>query len=39
MIKENTLNKTLRIIARWFVGLVFIFSSFTKGVDPLGTAF
>ncbi|MBQ9588299.1 MAG: DoxX family protein [Bacteroidales bacterium] len=39
MIQENTLNKTLRIISRWFVGLVFIFSSFTKGVDPLGTAF
>jgi len=39
MIKETTTNKTIRIIARWFVGLVFIFSSFTKGVDPLGTAF
>ena len=39
MIKENTGTKTLRIIARWFVGLVFIFSSFVKGVDPLGTAF
>ena len=39
MIKETKTNKTIRIIARWFVGLVFIFSSFTKGVDPLGTAF
>ncbi|MBP5548027.1 MAG: DoxX family protein [Bacteroidales bacterium] len=29
----------MRIIARWFVGLVFLFSSFTKGVDPLGTTF
>lgn len=39
MIKETKTNKAIRIIARWFVGLVFIFSSFTKGVDPLGTAF
>lgn len=39
MIKESAINKTLRIIAQWFVGLVFIFSSLTKGVDPLGTAF
>ena len=39
MIAENKTTKTLRIISRWFVGLVFIFSSFTKGVDPLGTAF
>ncbi len=39
MIKENTTNSVLRVIARWFVGLVFLFSSFTKGVDPLGTAF
>ena len=39
MIKENSTTSTLRLIARWFVGLVFIFSSFTKGVDPLGTAF
>ncbi len=39
MIQENKTTVTLRYIARWFVGLVFIFSSFTKGVDPLGTAF
>lgn len=39
MIQETKLNKTLRIVARWFVGLVFIFSSFTKGVDPMGTAY
>ncbi|MBR1793485.1 MAG: DoxX family protein [Bacteroidales bacterium] len=29
----------LNVIARWFVGLLFLFSSFVKGVDPLGTAF
>ncbi len=39
MIKETKTNKVLDIIARWFVGLVFLFSSFTKGVDPLGTAY
>lgn len=39
MVKETKTNKVLRIIARWFVGLVFLFSSFVKGVDPLGTAF
>ena len=39
MIKETKTNKVLRIIARWFVGLVFLFSSFVKGVDPLGTAY
>ncbi len=33
------MNYTLNVIARWFVGLVFLFSSFSKGVDPLGTAF
>ncbi len=31
--------KIIRIISRWFVGLVFIFSGFVKGIDPLGTAF
>ena len=39
MIKETKTTKVLNIIARWFVGLVFLFSSFTKGVDPLGTAY
>lgn len=37
--KDTKLNYTLNIIARWFVGLVFLFSSFVKGVDPLGTAY
>lgn len=37
--KDTPLNYTLNIIARWFVGLVFLFSSFVKGVDPMGTSF
>lgn len=37
--KDTRMNYTLNVIARWFVGLVFLFSSFSKGVDPLGTAF
>lgn len=37
--KDTKRNYTLNIIARWFVGLVFLFSSFVKGVDPMGTAF
>lgn len=37
--KDTKLNYTLNVLARWFVGLVFLFSSFTKGVDPLGTGF
>jgi len=37
--KDTQRNYTLNIIARWFVGLVFLFSSFSKGVDPLGTGF
>lgn len=39
MIQQTKTNKTIRIVCRWFVGLVFLFSSFTKGVDPLGTAY
>ena len=38
-IKDTKLNYTLNVVARWFVGLVFLFSSFTKGVDPMGTTF
>ncbi len=38
-IKDTKLNYTLNVVARWFVGLVFLFSSFVKGVDPMGTMF
>lgn len=38
-IKDTKLNYTLNVAARWFVGLVFLFSSFVKGVDPMGTTF
>jgi uncharacterized membrane protein YphA (DoxX/SURF4 family) len=31
--------KTLRIIARFIVGLAFMFSGFVKAVDPLGSAY
>lgn len=39
MVKDTRLNYTLNVIARWFVGLVFLFSAFVKGVDPMGTTF
>lgn len=39
MIKDTKFNYALNVIARWFVGLVFLFSSFVKGVDPMGTTF
>ena len=38
-IKDTKLNYTLNVLARWFVGLVFLYSSFVKGVDPMGTTF
>jgi uncharacterized membrane protein YphA (DoxX/SURF4 family) len=37
--QENKFTKVLDIVCRWFVGLVFLFSSFVKGVDPLGTSY
>ena len=39
MVKDNKLNYALNVICRWAVGLVFLFSSFVKGVDPMGTTF
>lgn len=35
----NTLQKYLIVICRVFVGILFIYSGFVKGVDPLGTAY
>lgn len=37
--KENKTNRLILTICRWFVGLVFLFSSFVKGVDPMGTSY
>ena len=37
--KDDKINTVLNLVARWFVGLVFLFSSFVKGVDPLGTTY
>lgn len=37
--KDNKTIYIINVVSRWFVGLVFLFSSFVKGVDPLGTAY
>lgn len=37
--KDTKTTRILTIACRWIVGLVFLFSSFVKGVDPMGTAF
>jgi len=35
----NTTKKNIMIISRIFVGLIFIYSGFVKGVDPLGSTY
>ena len=37
--KDNKTTWSLNVICRVIVGVVFLFSSFVKGVDPMGTAF
>ena len=38
-VKDSDFNYVLNVAARWVVGLVFVFSGFVKGVDPLGTTY
>lgn len=38
-VKDSEFNYVLNVAARWVVGLVFVFSGFVKGVDPLGTTY
>ena len=37
--KDNKTNRIINAVCRIFVGIVFIFSGFVKGVDPLGTSY
>lgn len=38
-VKDTNLNYALNVVCRWAVGLVFLFSAFVKGVDPMGTTY